>query len=83
MISATTELNWLDQNCGRLDWSVLKVHVMIFCWDHAHRNNLRTLQWNTPSIEFYEKALDAKSMTEWLGMRLEDDGIEKLKQFVR
>jgi len=41
------------------------------------------LKWNTPSIDFYEKALQAKSMTEWLGMRLEEDGIENLRKFVR
>ena len=36
------------------------------------------LKWNTPSIEFYQKALNALSMDEWMGMRLVGDGIEKL-----
>ena len=38
-------------------------------------------QWNQPSIDFYEKVLHAKPMSEWLGMRLEVDGIEALKKF--
>ena len=38
-------------------------------------------QWNKPSIAFYEKALNATAMSEWLGMRLEEEGIEKLKRF--
>ncbi|KAJ7512625.1 acyl-CoA N-acyltransferase [Mycena galericulata] len=39
------------------------------------------LKWNQPSIDFYEKALEAKPMSEWVGMRLEEDGIERLKTF--
>jgi len=39
------------------------------------------LKWNTPSIQFYEKTLSATGMSEWLGMRLEEDGIEALKRF--
>jgi hypothetical protein len=39
------------------------------------------IQWNTPSIAFYEKILEAKAMEEWLGMRLEGHGIENLKKF--
>ncbi|KAI5887071.1 acyl-CoA N-acyltransferase [Schizophyllum commune H4-8] len=39
------------------------------------------LKWNQPSIDFYEKVLHAKPMSEWLGMRLEVDGIEALKKF--
>ncbi|KAG2134851.1 acyl-CoA N-acyltransferase [Suillus clintonianus] len=38
------------------------------------------LKWNTPSIAFYEKALEAKPMEEWMGMRLEEQGIENLKK---
>ncbi|KAL1695782.1 acyl-CoA N-acyltransferase [Schizophyllum commune] len=38
-------------------------------------------EWNQPSIDFYEKVLHAKPMSEWLGMRLEVDGIEALKKF--
>ncbi|KZP15309.1 acyl-CoA N-acyltransferase [Athelia psychrophila] len=39
------------------------------------------LKWNTPSIQFYEKTLSASPMSEWLGMRLEENGIEALKKF--
>ncbi|KAF7983476.1 hypothetical protein HWV62_21776 [Athelia sp. TMB] len=31
--------------------------------------------------KFYEKTLSAAAMSEWLGMRLEEDGIEALKKF--
>ncbi|KAJ3572841.1 hypothetical protein NP233_g2819 [Leucocoprinus birnbaumii] len=37
------------------------------------------LKWNQPSIDFYEKKLKATPMSEWTGMRLEEDGIQKLK----
>ncbi|EKM76779.1 hypothetical protein AGABI1DRAFT_44438 [Agaricus bisporus var. burnettii JB137-S8] len=37
------------------------------------------LKWNQPSIDFYEKKLGATAMSEWVGMRLEDNGIERLK----
>ncbi|EJC99231.1 acyl-CoA N-acyltransferase [Fomitiporia mediterranea MF3/22] len=50
-----------ENNCARMDWSVLK--------------------WNTPSIDFYEKCLGAFPMSEWMGMRLEEEGIENLKKF--
>jgi len=36
-------------------------------------------KWNQPSIDFYEKYLHAKPQYEWLGMRLEAEGIETLK----
>lgn len=35
------------------------------------------LDWNTPSIEFYE-ALGAKRMPEWIGCRVEGDALAKL-----
>ncbi|KAF7316370.1 N-acetyltransferase domain-containing protein [Mycena indigotica] len=38
------------------------------------------LKWNQPAIDFYEKALKAKPMSEWMGMRLEEGGIEDLKE---
>ncbi|KAI0701343.1 acyl-CoA N-acyltransferase [Cytidiella melzeri] len=50
-----------DNDCARLDWSVLK--------------------WNQPSIDFYDKALGATSMSEWMGMRLEGAGIQNLRKF--
>jgi len=40
------------------------------------------LKWNQPSIDFYEKRLGAKPMSEWMGMRLEEDGIDGLKKFL-
>ncbi|KAF9261706.1 acyl-CoA N-acyltransferase [Marasmius fiardii PR-910] len=40
------------------------------------------LKWNRPSIAFYEKKLGAKPMSEWMGMRLEEEGIDKLSNFV-
>ncbi|KAK7678340.1 hypothetical protein QCA50_018688 [Cerrena zonata] len=39
------------------------------------------LKWNQPSIDFYEKTLDAIPMSEWMGMRLEEAGIENLRKF--
>ncbi|KAH8113971.1 acyl-CoA N-acyltransferase [Phellopilus nigrolimitatus] len=45
------------------------------------RMDWSVLTWNKPSIDFYEKALGASPMTEWMGMRLQEDGIENLKQF--
>ncbi|OJA17658.1 hypothetical protein AZE42_03016 [Rhizopogon vesiculosus] len=51
----------------------------------GHKNCARldwsVLKWNTPSIAFYEKTLEAKAMEEWMGMRLEEHGIENLKKF--
>ncbi|TFK26587.1 acyl-CoA N-acyltransferase [Coprinopsis marcescibilis] len=40
------------------------------------------LKWNQPSIDFYEKRLGAKPMSEWVGMRLDESGIEDLKNLV-
>lgn len=73
------------KNCARLDWSVLKVCALYF-------RGMRTLrgysfvpmpffQWNKPSIDFYELGLGAKPMSEWMGMRLEEQGIDNLKKF--
>lgn len=39
------------------------------------------LKWNQPSIDFYERTLGAKAMSEWVGMRLEGEGISALKKF--
>ncbi|GJJ15138.1 hypothetical protein Clacol_009413 [Clathrus columnatus] len=39
------------------------------------------LKWNTPSILFYEKVLGAIAMSEWEGMRLEEEGIAALSRF--
>jgi len=43
---------------------------------------MRLLKWNQPSIDFYEKRLGAMPMSEWMGMRLEEEGIDNLKQFL-
>ncbi|EIM89159.1 acyl-CoA N-acyltransferase [Stereum hirsutum FP-91666 SS1] len=45
------------------------------------RMDWSVLKWNQPSIDFYEKTLSAFPMSEWVGMRLKEDGIEKLKRF--
>ncbi|KII84288.1 hypothetical protein PLICRDRAFT_118023 [Plicaturopsis crispa FD-325 SS-3] len=37
------------------------------------------LKWNKPSIDFYEQKLGATPMSEWMGMRLEEAGIDNLK----
>ena len=39
-------------------------------------------QWNQPSIDFYEKRLQAIPMSEWVGMRLEGEGINRLLKLV-
>ncbi|KAH9478666.1 Thialysine N-epsilon-acetyltransferase [Psilocybe cubensis] len=39
-------------------------------------------KWNQPSIDFYEKRLGATPMSEWMGMRLEGQGIKNLNQFL-
>ncbi|KAG8713687.1 hypothetical protein FRC09_018454 [Ceratobasidium sp. 395] len=41
------------------------------------------LKWNAPSIAFYEKVLGAKPMDEWVGMRLETEGIQNLRKYVK
>lgn len=65
-----------SQECARLDWSVLKVFAAT---SNPLARYLIVFQWNQPSIDFYEKKLNATAMSEWMGMRLEEDGIEKLK----
>ena len=50
----------------------------------CHRLNCKRLEWsvlkwNTPSIDFYEGgSVGAKKMDEWVGMRVEGEGLEKL-----
>jgi len=43
------------------------------------RMDWSVLKWNQPSIDFYEKKLGATAMSEWMGMRLQEEGIESLK----
>lgn len=35
------------------------------------------LQWNKPSIDFYER-IGAKMMSEWVGMRVDGEGLVEL-----
>jgi len=42
------------------------------------RMDWSVLKWNTPSIDFYEKRLKAIKMDDWVGMRLDEDGIKEL-----
>ncbi|KAA1472040.1 acyl-CoA N-acyltransferase [Dentipellis sp. KUC8613] len=44
------------------------------------RMDWSVLTWNEPSIRFYQDVLGAKPMEGWLGMRLEEEGIESLKK---
>ncbi len=37
------------------------------------------LRWNEPSIKFYE-SLGAKAMEEWMGMRVDGEGLEKMSE---
>ena len=36
------------------------------------------LRWNKPSIDFYEKVIGAKEMSEWMGMRVDGEALAKL-----
>ena len=45
------------------------------------RMDWAVLDWNQPSIDFYEKVLGAKRMSEWVGMRLEGKQIAELERF--
>lgn len=40
------------------------------------------LKWNQPSIDFYQKTLNAVPMEEWQGTRLEGSGIDALEIFI-
>lgn len=37
-------------------------------------------QWNQPSIDFYEKKIGAMPLSEFIGTRLDNRGIEELKK---
>ena len=46
---------------------------------NCKRLEWNVLKWNTPSITFYEgKSVGAKMMDDWVGMRVEGEGLEKL-----
>ena len=56
--------------------------LLIYLAQVAERENCgrfqwQVLDWNTPSIQFYE-SLGAKIMKEWLTMRVEGEDIQKL-----
>lgn len=66
-----------------MDWVVLNVSstppYAVVDVNLTSLPQLSLLQWNQPSIDFYRHKLGAKPMDEWTGMRLEEDGIERLK----
>lgn len=80
----TNALILCSKDCARLDWAVLKVCMPCFLFmRHWIDILLEPIhQWNQPSINFYEKTLGASALSEWVGMRLEEGGIEGLKKFV-
>jgi len=47
--------------------------------ENCGRFQLQVLDWNTPAIDFY-KSLGAKTMNEWLTMRVEGEDIKKLAE---
>jgi GNAT superfamily N-acetyltransferase len=56
----------------------LLLHVAkIAVAENCGRYDWQVLDWNTPSIEFYE-GLGAKRMSEWLPMRIEGDALLEL-----
>ena len=63
-----------------MDWVVLNVSTsLLYVTLFVNLTSEPLPQWNQPSIDFYRHKLGAKSMDEWTGMRLEEDGIERLK----
>lgn len=41
------------------------------------------LKWNEPSIKFYEsEAIGAQMMSEWVGMRVDGEGLPKLAKLL-
>ncbi len=50
--------------------------------ENCGRFQWQVLDWNTPAIDFY-KSLGAKTMNEWLTMRVEGDDIKKLAEMAR
>ncbi len=47
--------------------------------ENCGRFQWQVLDWNTPAIDFY-KSLGAKTMNEWLTMRVEGEDIRKLAE---
>ena len=46
------------------------------------RVDWQVLDWNQPSIDFYEKTLKAEMLKEWRCMRLEGDAIKGLLEYL-
>ena len=47
----------------------------------GRRLDWSVLKWNTPSIKFYEgEQVGANAMSEWMGMRVEGEGLQKLAE---
>ena len=65
---------------GRGIGKALLVHLAkIAINENCGRFQWAVLDWNQPSIDFYE-ALGAKKLSEWLVMRVEGDALEKLAE---
>ena len=63
---------------GRGIGKALLVHLAkIAVAENCGRFQWAVLDWNQPSIDFYE-ALGAKKLSEWLIMRVEGEAVEKL-----
>ena len=50
--------------------------------NNCGRYQWQVLDWNTPAIEFY-KSLGAEIMKEWLTIRVEGDGLNKLAKMAK
>jgi GNAT superfamily N-acetyltransferase len=72
----------LERGCGRMDWSVLDVGLPQLPPGRSRIADPNHLQWNQPSIDFYEKKVGAMIMPEWQSVRLEGtealEGLAKL-----
>ena len=46
---------------------------------NCKRLEWNVLKWNTPSIDFYQsEVIGATRMEEWVGMRVDNEALEKL-----
>ncbi len=73
-----------ENNCGRLEWRVLKVRrtaSVVTGTMLSDQPGILT-QWNAPSIAFYQQVLGAVEQSEWKGMRLEGVAISKLEKYL-
>ena len=66
---------------GRGIGKALLIHLaQIAVRENCGRFVWAVLDWNQPSIDFYE-SLGAKVLKEWLTMRVEGDALQKLAQY--